>query len=206
MLSQRIVRAVESGIDPARMLCATFTNRAAFEMRARVEAQCQEAAMPEVGNLHHFCFRFLCSVKRLSPTRHILDECEQLSFVKEVVDVLRNEVWGAVLRYCQSAAKESSLKAEAMACLADGLYCRSPELRIRTAQVLFDLGDVRWLEAVKGTAADFERLGKIDAPTHEETIRALIAAADSCGASHYAKKLRNLIFLRAQRRVCVKMG
>ncbi len=65
MLSQRIVRAVESGIDPARMLCATFTNRAAFEMRARVEAHYQEAAMPEVGNLHHFCFRFLCSVKRL---------------------------------------------------------------------------------------------------------------------------------------------
>ena len=65
MLSQRIVRAVESGIDPARMLCATFTNRAAFEMRTRVEAHCQEAAMPEVGNLHHFCFRFLCSVKRL---------------------------------------------------------------------------------------------------------------------------------------------
>ena len=48
MLSQRIVRAVESGIAPARMLCATFTNRAAFEMRARVEAHCQEAAMPEV--------------------------------------------------------------------------------------------------------------------------------------------------------------
>ena len=35
MLSQRIVRAAESGIDPARMLCATFTNRAAFEMRTR---------------------------------------------------------------------------------------------------------------------------------------------------------------------------
>ena len=112
---------------------------------------------------------------------------------------MRNEVWGAVLRYCQSAAKESSLKAEAMACLADGLYCRSPELRIRTAQALFDLGDVRWGEAVKGTAADFERLGKIDAPAHEETIRALIAATDSCGTSNYAKKLRNVIFLRAQR-------
>lgn len=112
---------------------------------------------------------------------------------------MRNEVWGAALRYCQSAAKEPSLKAEAMACLADELYCRSPELRIRTAQALFDLGDVRWVEAVKGTAADFDRLGKIDAPAHEETIRALIAATDSCGASNYAKKLRNVIFVRAQR-------
>ena len=93
--------------------------------------------------------------------------------------VMRNEVLGAALRYCQSAVKESFLKAEAMAFLADGLYCRSPELRIRTAQALFDLGDVRWGEAVKGTAADFERLGKIDAPAHEETIRALIAATDT---------------------------
>ena len=112
---------------------------------------------------------------------------------------MRNEVWSAVLRYCQSAAKEPSLKVEAMVCLAEGLYCRSPELRIRTAQALFDLGDVQWGEAVKGTAADFERVGKIDAPVHEETIRALIAATDSCGASNYAKKLRSVIFLRAQR-------
>ena len=113
--------------------------------------------------------------------------------------VMRNDVCGAVLRYYQSAANDPSLKAAAMACLADGLYCRSPELRIWTAQALFDLGDVRWVEAVKGTAADFERVGKIDAPAHEETVRALIAAADSHGSSNYAKRLRNVIFLRAQR-------
>ena len=61
------------------------------------------------------------------------------------------------------------------------------------------MGDVRWVEAVKGTAIDFERVGKIDSPAHEETVRALIAAADSHGASNYAKRLRNVIFLRAQR-------
>ena len=38
MLSQRIVRALGSGVDPTKMLCATFTNRAAFEMRDRVAA------------------------------------------------------------------------------------------------------------------------------------------------------------------------
>ena len=38
MLSQRILNALENGIDPRRMLCATFTNRAAFEMRSRVTA------------------------------------------------------------------------------------------------------------------------------------------------------------------------
>ena len=34
MLSQRIIRALASGVNPKKMLRATFMNRAAFEMRA----------------------------------------------------------------------------------------------------------------------------------------------------------------------------
>ena len=59
MLSQRIIRAIESGVDPARMLCATFTNRAAFEMRDRVSTSTSTSSLPDVGNLHHFCHKFL---------------------------------------------------------------------------------------------------------------------------------------------------
>ena len=92
ILSQRILHAMRTGVNPERMLCATFTNRAAYEMRSRVEAQGAGVALPEVGNLHHFCFRFLRSVGRLSPAKHVLDDCEQLSFAKEVVDVLREEL------------------------------------------------------------------------------------------------------------------
>ena len=39
ILSQRILHAMRTGVNPERMLCATFTNRAAYEMRVRVEAQ-----------------------------------------------------------------------------------------------------------------------------------------------------------------------
>jgi superfamily I DNA/RNA helicase len=39
ILSQRILHAMRTGVNPERMLCATFTNRAAYEMRSRVEAQ-----------------------------------------------------------------------------------------------------------------------------------------------------------------------
>ena len=92
ILSQRILYAMRTGVNPERMLCATFTNRAAYEMRSRVEAQGAGVALPEVGNLHHFCFRFLRAVGRLSPAKHVLDDCEQLSFAKEVVDVLREEL------------------------------------------------------------------------------------------------------------------
>lgn len=92
MLSQRILRAVRAGMDPSKMLCATFTNRAAFEMRSRIAEHSERSQCPEVGNLHHFCLRFLRSVGLFNPGRHILDEVEQTEFVKEVVDVLREEL------------------------------------------------------------------------------------------------------------------
>jgi len=92
MLSQRVLRAVKSGVNPDSMLCATFTNRAAFEMRDRVSRDGGGMTLPEVGNLHHFCHRFLISVGRLSPVRHVLDEVEQIAFVREVVEVLRSEL------------------------------------------------------------------------------------------------------------------
>ena len=93
MLSQRILRALAAGVDPARMLCATFTNRAAFEMRDRVSAAAgPDVVLPDVGNLHHFCHRFLLSVRRLHPGKHVLDESQQLDFIREVTDVLRDEL------------------------------------------------------------------------------------------------------------------
>ena len=98
MLSQRILRAIESGVDPARMLCATFTNRAAFEMRDRVEQEIKlnqslsTASLPDVGNLHHFCHKFLSSVGKIYPGKHVLDEVQQCEFIKEIVDVLCREL------------------------------------------------------------------------------------------------------------------
>ena len=92
MLSQRIIRALGAGVDPKKMLCATFTNRAAFEMRDRVAGVAgQDFKLPDVGNLHHFCHRFLLSVRRLHPGKHVLDESQQLDFIHEVTDGLREE-------------------------------------------------------------------------------------------------------------------
>ena len=92
MLSRRIIGAVKSGVDPARMLCATFTNRAAFEMRDRVMREGGDLVLPDVGNLHHFCHSFLASVGRLRPGVHVLDEVQQEEFAKELADVLAREL------------------------------------------------------------------------------------------------------------------
>ena len=92
MLSQRIIRALGLQVPPDKMLCATFTNRAAFEMRERVAAAAGDLPLPDVGNLHHFCHRFLISVGKLQPGKHVLDEVLQREFVREVCDVLREEL------------------------------------------------------------------------------------------------------------------
>src|SRR6266545_6979400 len=36
VLTERVARAIDAGIPPERILCVTFTNRAARELRARV--------------------------------------------------------------------------------------------------------------------------------------------------------------------------
>lgn len=92
MLSRRIINAVKSGVEPRRMLCATFTNRAAFEMRDRVLRDGGDLVLPDVGNLHHFCHSFLKSIGRFQKSMHVLDEIQQEEFIKEVIDVLRFEL------------------------------------------------------------------------------------------------------------------
>lgn len=52
-LAQRAARAVREGVDPARMLCLSFTNRAAREVKARVEAEIN------CSTFHALCARIL---------------------------------------------------------------------------------------------------------------------------------------------------
>ena len=92
MLSRRIIAAVRGGVDPSRMLCATFTNRAAFEMRERVSREANKLRLPDVGNLHHFCHSFLASVGLIHSGKHVIDEVQQSEFVHEIMTVLRAEL------------------------------------------------------------------------------------------------------------------
>ncbi len=110
MLSRRIINAVKRGVDPERMLCATFTNRAAFEMRDRVLRDGGEMKLPDVGNLHHFCYSFLLSAGRIHPGKHVLDEVQQEEFVKEVVDVLRQELSNGASRGSGQSSKLSVMR------------------------------------------------------------------------------------------------
>lgn len=102
ILAQRVYEAAMRGVDPARMLCLTFTNRAAREMQQRIETMGSFPGGPFVGNLHRFCLRFLFANKLLHPDSTIIDEEDFDSFVAEHIgrglrpahaEVAKTEAW-----------------------------------------------------------------------------------------------------------------
>ncbi len=88
VLTTRIVHVVKSwGVDPRKILAITFTNKAANEMRTRINAEIEaEAGKLHVSTIHSFCVTILRrDIKHLGyPVNFtILDQDDQKSIVKE---------------------------------------------------------------------------------------------------------------------------
>lgn len=67
ILAERVVKAIEKGIDPKKILCLTFTNRAAEEMRARIRKYFPEFTK----DLTIKTFHALCAYMLRIETRNI---------------------------------------------------------------------------------------------------------------------------------------
>lgn len=62
MLVERTLNLIQSGIDPKKLLCITFTNKAADEMKARVAKRLGMKRLPFfVGTFHALCANILRS-------------------------------------------------------------------------------------------------------------------------------------------------
>jgi DNA helicase-2/ATP-dependent DNA helicase PcrA len=96
VITHRILRLVESGIAPERILAVTFTNKAAKEMRERVHAllknrpggDMEGRSMPLVTTFHAFGVRILREQhERLGLPRHfvILDRADSIRAIKEAL-------------------------------------------------------------------------------------------------------------------------
>ncbi|MCL2618883.1 MAG: UvrD-helicase domain-containing protein [Defluviitaleaceae bacterium] len=59
VLTHRIANIIQSGVAPFNILAITFTNKAAGEMRERVNAICREGASVWVSTFHSLCVRIL---------------------------------------------------------------------------------------------------------------------------------------------------
>lgn len=85
ILAERINYAHSQGVDSADMICLTFTNRAAREILNRVKniVGDEEAEKIEIGNVHHFCSKFLFSEKKISVASSIIDDDEAISILAD---------------------------------------------------------------------------------------------------------------------------
>lgn len=88
VITYRIARLLGSGVYSSRILAVTFTNKAAREMRERVEALVGDAAkMMWIGTFHSLCARILRIDGKaigLDSNFVIYDDGDQLSLIREV--------------------------------------------------------------------------------------------------------------------------
>ncbi len=89
----RIARLVEQGVPPEAILAVSFTNKAADELRGRVQSILGRGKRaPHVSTFHSFCVRVLRrEIERLGYKRNftIYDTADQLSVIREVAREVR---------------------------------------------------------------------------------------------------------------------
>src|SRR5271168_2395743 len=85
VITYRIARLIQNGVPPSRILAVTFTNKAAREMRGRVEELVGDAAKSMwIGTFHSLCARMLRIDGRgigLDQNFVIYDDADQLSLI-----------------------------------------------------------------------------------------------------------------------------
>ncbi|WP_449018315.1 3'-5' exonuclease [Prevotella sp.] len=84
ILAERIRYARERGVKYEDMLCLTFTNRAAREMTNRIQKVVGgDFSELMVGNVHHFCSKFLFEQGRIPADSAIIDDEEAVSIIAD---------------------------------------------------------------------------------------------------------------------------
>ena len=94
VITRRIARLVERGVDPRGILAITFTNKAANEMADRV-SQLLPGTRVWVSTFHRFCAHVLrrnASQVGLQPNFTILDQSDQTQFLKQVMGELEHDI------------------------------------------------------------------------------------------------------------------
>ena len=91
-LTRRFLYLVEGlGISPASILCVTFTNKAAAEMKKRIRRTLPDRDLAYITTFHGFCVNLLkedCHVAQYPSTFVVLDEEDKAAILKTVFEDL----------------------------------------------------------------------------------------------------------------------
>ncbi len=100
ILTLRIQRAHQQGVDYADMLCLTFTNRAARGMRERIAQYIDDVDLGQlyVGNIHRFCSKFLFENHLVEAETSVIDDDDALSILARYQNEEESEIKKAYKR------------------------------------------------------------------------------------------------------------
>jgi DNA helicase-2/ATP-dependent DNA helicase PcrA len=73
ILAQRVEKSIEKGTSQEKMICLTFTNRAAKVMKDRIEERHPDINV-FIGNIHHYCSTFLFLNNLIPKYTSLIDE------------------------------------------------------------------------------------------------------------------------------------
>jgi ATP-dependent DNA helicase UvrD/PcrA len=90
-ITARIAWLIAQGVDPARILAVTFTNKAAREMKERIAGMVEsnQAKLVSASTFHALCLRMLRSgAQRLGYKANfsVFDESDQLVLIKKIIN------------------------------------------------------------------------------------------------------------------------
>ena len=87
VLKQRVYSAVASGVNPSSMLCVTFTNRAAYNMKSNISDDEKFNGL-KIGSLHSICYEILTEKNLIPFNAIILDEIESEDIFYEAKSIV----------------------------------------------------------------------------------------------------------------------
>ena len=135
VVTRRVAHLIAGGVAPWSILALTFTNKAAGEMRDRIDALlsdgCEDGRGPTVATFHSFCARQLrrfADAAGLPPRYSIYDNADQREAIKQALQdaELSSRNWTpASIASHISHAKNRLLDAEGYAAEADEFFTRS---------------------------------------------------------------------------------
>ncbi|MCD6304279.1 MAG: UvrD-helicase domain-containing protein, partial [Planctomycetes bacterium] len=145
VITRRVAYLVRQGIDPRNILAITFTNKAAEEMRGRIEAL-HAPRGATICTFHSLCARLLrefAADAGLEPSFSIFDREDQLRLVREVMKTLsagRKDLAPSRVHAAISNAKNDLMGPEEFAADAEGdrFAARVAEVYFRYQKLLAD--------------------------------------------------------------------